>query len=195
MLDLNPPIGASTFPASPPPPPFPSWFAVFVRSNHEKRTSQHFRQRQIENFVPLYSRVRKWANRCTSTVEFPLLPNYVFVRMAKTERRRVLEVPGVLSIVSRGSQIAPLPDSEIEFLRSGINLRKFEPHPYLVIGERVRIKGGPLKGVEGILIRKKNYLRVVITIAQIMQSVAVEADACDVEPLDVQVGQSSCSAI
>lgn len=163
--------------------PHRPWFAVFVRSHHEKRISQHFVQRQIENFLPLYTEVHRWANRCKSTVELPLFPNYVFVRADKTHRGRVLSVPGVLSIVRCGSQIASLPDDEIESLRSGLRLRKFEPHPYLVVGELVRIKAGPLKGVKGVLLRKKDNLRVVITVAQIMQSVAVEVDSSDVEPL------------
>jgi transcription termination/antitermination protein NusG len=162
-------------------PPRP-WFAVFVRSHHEKRISQHFEQRQIESFLPLYKEVHQWANRCKSTVELPLFPNYVFVRAGRVDRGRVLTVPGVLSIVCCGSRVASLPDVEIESLRSGLLLRKLEPHPYLVLGELVRIKAGPLKGVKGVLLRKKENLRVVITVAQIMQSVAVEVDSSDVEP-------------
>jgi len=139
-------------------------------------------QRQIENFLPLYTEVHRWANRSKSTVELPLFPNYLFVRAGKTDRGRVLAVPGVLSIVCCGSQIASLPDVEIESLRCGLRLCKFEPHPYLVVGERVRIKAGPLEGITGVLLRKKENLRVVITVAQIMQSVAVEVDISDVEP-------------
>ena len=93
-----------------------------------------------------------------------------------------MQVPGVLSIVGHGYEPMPLADFEVEALRSGLHLRKFEPHPYLAVGERVRIKGGPLEGMDGILLRKKNNLRVVITIALIKQSVAVEVDAGDVEP-------------
>jgi transcription antitermination factor NusG len=159
------------------------WLAVFVKSHHEKRISQHFTQRQIENFLPSYTEVHKWANRCKATVELPLFPNYLFVNVSKGIRGRVLEVPGVLSIVCRGSQLESLPEAEIEFIRSAVRLRKVEPHPYLVVGERVRIKSGSLKGIQGVLIRKKDNLRVVITVAQIMQSVAVEVDAGDVEPL------------
>jgi transcription antitermination factor NusG len=161
-----------------------SWFAVFVRSHHEKRISQHCLQRDIESFLPLYSEVHTWANRCKATVELPLFPNYLFVRIRSAVRRRVLDVPGVLSIVSRGSQIAPLPDAEIESLRSGLRLGKLGPHPHLAVGERVRITAGPLNGMEGILLRKKNHLRVVITISQIAQSVAVEVDAAEIESLD-----------
>jgi transcription antitermination factor NusG len=91
-------------------------------------------------------------------------------------------MPGVLSIVGSAREPWPLPDFEIEALRSGLLERNVEPHPYLVVGERVRIKTGVMAGVEGILVRKKNDFRVVLSLNTIMQSVAVEVDADDVEP-------------
>ena len=159
-----------------------AWFAVFTRSHHEKQVSQRFSQQLIENFLPLYSQVHKWTNRRKVSVQLPLFPNYVFVRITRSQRTQVLQVPGVLSIVGHGYEPAPLADFEVNALRSGLYLRKFEPHPYLAVGERVRIKAGPLEGMDGILLRMKNNLRVVITIASIKQSVAVEVDAGDVEP-------------
>ncbi len=161
----------------------PRWFAVFTSSHHEKRVLEHLRKRQIESFLPLYPTVRRRANRCKVTLELPLFPNYLFVQIGRSERARVLAVPGVLSIVGRGREPAPLPDFEVESLRSGLQLRKVEPHPYLTVGERARIKAGALAGLEGVLLRKKNGLRVVLTLDQIMQSVAVEVDADDLEPL------------
>ncbi len=160
-----------------------AWFAVFTSSHHEKRVAQYLLQRRIENFLPLYVAVHHWSNRRRVTLELPLFPNYIFVRIAAPQRGTVLEVPGVLSIVGCGRRPMPLPVFEIESLRSGLHLRKFEPHPYLVVGERARIKAGPLAGMEGILLRKKKDLRVVLTIVEIQQSVAVEVDAMDVEPV------------
>jgi transcription antitermination factor NusG len=160
-----------------------AWFAVFTSSHHEKKVVQHFLQQRIENFLPLYSEIHHWTNRRKVAVQLPLFPNYVFVRIERGQRGRVLQVPGVLSLVGCGYDPTPLPDSEIEWLRSGLHLRNFEPHPYLVVGERVRIKAGTLAGMEGILLRKKNNLRVVLTVASIKQSVAVEVDAQDVEPV------------
>ena len=160
-----------------------AWFAVFTGTRHEKSVAQHFLERGIENFLPLYSEVHHWTNRRKVAVQLPLFPNYVFVRIDRRERGRVLQVPGVLSLVGCGYDPTPLPDAEIEWLRSGLHLRHFEPHPYLVVGERVRIKAGPLEGMEGILLRKKNNLRVVLTVALIKQSVAVEVDARDIEPV------------
>ena len=115
-------------------------------------------------------------------LELPLFPNYVFVRIDSRERVRVLEVPGVLSLIGFGRNLAPLPDFEIEALRSGLGQLKIEPHAYLVIGERVRIKAGPMTGMEGVLVRKKSNFRVVLTLDAIMQSVAVEVAAGDLEP-------------
>jgi len=122
-------------------------------------------------------------------LQLPLFPNYVFVRIDPRERVRVLEVPGVLSLVGFGRILAPLPDFEIEALRSALGELKIEPHPYLVIGERVRIKAGPMMGLEGVLVRKKNNFRVVLALDAILQCVAVEVDADDLEPAAKSAGR------
>jgi transcription antitermination factor NusG len=95
----------------------------------------------------------------------------------------VLEVPGVLSLLGSTGKPVPLPVVEIEALRASLPFIKCEPHPYLVIGERVRVKSGSLEGMEGVLLRKKGLLRVVLSLDLIMQSVAVEVDADNVEPV------------
>lgn len=159
-----------------------NWFAAYTHSHHEKRVVQHFGERQIESFLPLYSATRRWKNGCKMILDLPLFPNYVFVRIIRRDRVSVLEVPGVLSLVGFGHELTPLPDFEIAALRSGLKQGKVEPHPYLVLGERMRIKAGAMAGLEGVLVRKKNDLRVVVTLDTIMQSVAVEVDADDVEP-------------
>jgi transcription antitermination factor NusG len=159
------------------------WFAAYTNSRREKCVASQFAERRIESFLPLYATRHRWRNRCEMRVELPLFQNYVFVRIDPRERVRVLEVPGVLSLVGFGRTLAPLPDFEIETLRSCLGQRKIEPHPYLVIGERVRIQAGPMAGMEGVLVRKKNNLRVVLALDVIMQSVAVEVDADDVEPV------------
>ncbi len=169
------------------------WFAAYTSSRHEKRVALHFAERKIEAFLPLYATRHRWKNRCEVTVELPLFPNYVFVRMDGRERARVLEVPGVLSLVGAARIPAPLPDFEIEALRNGVEGRKIEPHPYLVIGERVRITAGPMTGMEGVLLRKKNNFRVVLALDVIMRSVAVEVDAGDLEPVRTGPGRTISS--
>jgi len=159
-----------------------NWYAAYTNSHHEKRVASHFSERGVESFLPLYATSRRWKNGCAMNLELPLFPNYVFVRIDPKARVRVLEVPGVLSLVGFGRTLARLSDVEIEALRSAVGQRKIEPHPYLVIGERVRIKAGPMMGMEGVLVRKKNHFRVVLALDAILQCVAVEVDADDLEP-------------
>jgi transcription antitermination factor NusG len=159
------------------------WFAVYTASRHEKCVARHFDERQIESFLPLYQKLHHWRKRNSIRLDLPLFPNYVFVHIAPQQRASVLAVPGVLGVVGRGNIASALPDAEIDALRTGLQLRKFAPHPYLVVGERVRIQAGPMEGMEGILLRKKNELRVVLTLDLIKRSVALEVDAQDVEPI------------
>jgi transcription antitermination factor NusG len=118
-----------------------------------------------------------------------LFPTYVFVRIARQARGVVLGTPGVLSIVGSSKEAWPLPELEIDALRSGLLERKIEPHPYLVVGERVRIVAGVMAGVEGVLVRKKNDLRVILSLDTIMRSVAVEVNADDIEPACTLAGR------
>ena len=161
----------------------PQWFAVYTTSRHEKAIAEHFAMREIESFLPLYGAHRQWKNGCRMNLQLPLFPNYIFARIAALERIRVLEVPGVLSLVGTAGKPVPLPHAEIEALRSSLPFIKCEPHPYLVIGERVRIRSGSLEGMEGVLLRKKGLLRVVLSLDLIMKSVAVEVEAESVEPV------------
>jgi transcription antitermination factor NusG len=163
----------------------PNWFAVHTFPRHEKRVEQHLGQMDIEHFLPLYRSPRKWRNGLKVVLDLPLFSGYIFVRIKRNERVRVLEVPGVLAIVggTRG-EMAPLPEVEVEALRSGLHLRQAEPHPLLTVGQRVRIRSGALAGLEGIVVRKKNSFRVVLTMDLIMQSIAVEVDGEELEPVD-----------
>jgi transcription antitermination factor NusG len=169
----------------------PRWFAVYTTPRHEKHVFEILTERQIETFLPLYRTTRQWQKSRPVVLELPLFPTYVFVRIARQARGAVLGTPGVLSIVGSARESWPLPDLEIEALRSGLGKRKIEPHPYLVVGERVRIKAGVMAGVEGVLVRKKNDLRVVLSLDTIMQSVAVEVDADDIEPASSLVERKS----
>jgi transcription antitermination factor NusG len=168
------------------------WFALYTTPRHEKHVSEMLAQRQIETFLPLYRTTRQWKKSRPVILELPLFPTYVFVRIAREARGAVLGVPGALSIVGSGREPWPLPDLEIEALRSGLLERKIEPHPYLNVGERVRIKAGVMAGIEGVLVRKKNDFRVVLTLDAIMRSVAVEVDADDIEPANAPSVRITC---
>ena len=162
--------------------PAPKWFAAYTATHHEKHVHQALADRQVESFLPLYSTRRQWKKRLPETVHLPLFPNYVFVRISRRERTAVLGTPGVFSIVGSAREPWPVPDPDIEAIRLGLQTRKIEPHSYLTVGERVRIRAGVMTGVEGILVRKKNDFRVVLSLDAIMRSVAVEVDADDIEP-------------
>jgi transcription antitermination factor NusG len=177
---------AATFPETPPllscdTSHEASWFAVYTSSRHEKRVAKQLRERGLESFLPLVEKQHHWTKRATVRVELPLFSNYLFVRIAPRQRVAVLQVPGVLAIVGRGHTPSPLPDAEMEMLRTSIELGRVEPHPYLATGERVRIQAGPMAGMEGILQRRKNELRLILSLDLIQRSVAVEIDAHDVE--------------
>ena len=159
------------------------WFAVYTTPRHEKSVARQFEVRQIEAFLPLYRSLHRWKNGCRVNVDQPLFPNYVFVSLERYEYVRVLQTPGVLSLVGSGREPSPLASSEIESLRSGLPLREFEPHPYLASGDKVRIHSGSLAGMIGVLVRKKNNFRVVLTLDLIMQSVAVEIGIDEIEPV------------
>jgi transcription antitermination factor NusG len=156
------------------------WYAVCTRSNHEKCAAAQLDLRSIERFLPLYESVRKWKDR-RKLVEFPLFPGYIFVRIPLQERMCVLLTPGVVRLVGFDNRPAALPDEEIEVLRS-VLVRGLhsEPHPYLSLGRRVRIVRGALAGLEGVLIRKKGRVRLVLSIDLIRQSAMIEVDSADV---------------
>ena len=159
----------------------PQWYAAYTCANHEKRVADQLGMRDVEHFLPLYSSVRRWKDRRVM-LDLPLFPGYVFVRMAMRDRLQVQTVPGVARLVGFDGTPAALPDEEIGALRASLGDGvRAEPHPYLTAGRRVRMRSGPLAGMEGVLLRRKGSFRLVISIELIQRSVAVDADAADVE--------------
>jgi transcription antitermination factor NusG len=139
-------------------------------------------QRQIRGFLPVYRSVHRWKDR-RKEIELALFPSYVFVHLALTDRMRVLEIPGVVHLVSARGKPTPLPDREIESLQRGMDgCVRMEPHPYLQAGRRVRVRSGPMTGLEGVVVRRKEGFRLVVSIEILMRAVAVEIDEADVEP-------------
>jgi transcription antitermination factor NusG len=160
----------------------PLWYAAYTRANHEKRVAELLACKSVEHFLPLYESSRQWKDRRVK-LQMPLFPGYVFVRMALRDRLQVLQIPGVASLVGcRGLPVA-LPQEEIASLRAGLTAGiPAEPHAYLSVGRRVRIKAGPLAGMVGVLVRKRNRDRFVISLDLILRSVSVEVDALGLEP-------------
>jgi transcription antitermination factor NusG len=163
------------------------WYAAYTSANHEKRVAEQLVVRDVEHFLPVYESVRRWKDRRV-TLQMPLFPGYVFVCMALRDRLQVQQVPGVAHLVGFDGTPAALPDEEIEALRASLESGvRAQPHPYLTVGRRVRLKSGPLAGMHGILVRRKGNFRVVISIELIQRSVAVDADVADVEALSISM--------
>ena len=168
------------------------WYAAYTSANHEKRVAGQLQVRNVEHFLPTYSSVRRWKDRRV-TLQMPLFPGYVFVRMALRDRLQVVQVPGVARLVGFDGTPAALPEEEIAALRASLASGvRAEPHAYLTAGRRVRVKGGPLEGLEGIVIRKKKRLRLVISLDLIGRSAAVEIDGADLVPLAGSMGAGEC---
>jgi len=157
------------------------WYAAHTSANHEKRVAEQLGIREMEFFLPAYTSVRRWKDRRV-TLQMPLFPGYVFVRMALRDRLQVQQVSGVAHLVGFDGTPAALPDEEIEALRASLeNGVRAEPHPYLAAGQRVRLKSGPLTGMQGILLRRKGNFRIVISIELIQRSLVLHVDAAHVE--------------
>ena len=160
--------------------PYP-WFALRVKSRSEKIVSTIVRYKGFEEFLPLYQSRRRWSDRFKS-VELPLFPGYVFCRFDPSTRLRVLQAPGVRSIVGAGKDAAPVDDAEIDSIRALIASRRpILPWPFLRAGERVAIRSGPLANLRGIIVRVKDSLRAVVSVEALSCSVAVEVDIEDLE--------------
>jgi transcription antitermination factor NusG len=159
------------------------WWALYTRHRHEKAVAEMLAAKGFVVFLPLYESVRRWSDR-NMLITLPLFPCYVFVRGGLHRRLDVVTTPGVHTILFWGERIAIIPDSEIQALRKAVDgPSRIEPHPFLKCGDRVRVTRGSLEGVEGILVRKKNVYRLVLSVDMMAQSAAVEIDASDVEPV------------
>src|SRR5215471_13503802 len=143
------------------------WYALYTCPRHEKIVHLQLAAKAFESYLPLYTSLRRWNDR-TALVDLPLFPGYLFVRIPLSARLRVLTVPGVVGIVSFNGKQASLTNEEIDALRASVNTQAAEPYPYLAKGRRIRITSGPLKGLEGVVMRRKNKLRAVISIHSIM---------------------------
>lgn len=159
------------------------WYAGYTASRHEKRVAEHLVQRNVEHFLPLYETVHRWRNG-RHRVQLPLFPGYIFLRIALEDRLRVLDVPGFVRLVGFNSLPCPLPESDVTKMMEALSKGLFaEPYPYLTAGTRVEIRNGPLQGMTGILLRRQNRCRVVISVDLIMRSMIVEVEAGDVSPI------------
>jgi transcription antitermination factor NusG len=160
-----------------------NWYAVHTKARHEKRVAAQFEEKRVYTFLPLLNQVHRWSDR-RSKVEVPMFSCYAFVRMAHTieERLKVLRTPGVLGFVGSERQGTPIPDGQIENLRKAIsgNIPCY-PHPFISAGRRVRIRGGSLDGMEGILAGQAGEKSLVVSVDLLHRSVAIRVEGYEIE--------------
>lgn len=165
------------------------WYALHTKSNFERIAASEISAKGVELFLPVRPEVHRWKDR-KKTVEVPLFPGYVFVRIADCGRSRleVIRSTGAVRILGTGGWIEPVPEVEIESIRMLLRSRvPFLAHSFLREGERVRVKWGPLEGVEGVLTKLKSESRLVMSVEMLSQSVAIHIDLNDVEAVRPRV--------
>jgi transcription antitermination factor NusG len=161
-----------------------NWYALHIRSRHEKKVAERLVSQSTETFLPLHRSRNTWKNGVHAEVDLPLFPCYLFARASLSDRVRLLQLPGVLGFAASSARPTVIPDEDISVLRTATESLKAEPHPYLNNGDAVRIVAGPLAGMAGILTRRKQEYRVVLSIEAIMRSIAVEVSEFDIEPVE-----------
>jgi len=163
-----------------------NWYATYTRSKHEQKVNGRLGRKNIETFLPL---IERWSRRKDrrKRIHLPLFPGYLFVRaeMDAHTHLEILKTDSVVRILCQGDKPAPIPDEQIHaiqvLIKNGIAVTAY---PYLREGMRVRVVNGPLSGVEGILIKTKpDKQRLLLSVDLIQESVSVEIDESDVEPI------------
>lgn len=162
----------------------PRWYAVQTRGRHEKKVASQLIEKRIETFLPTLREVHRWSDR-KKIVEVPLFPSYTFVRIQpQQERISVLQTEGVVRIVASGGELAPVEDKQIEGIRSllasGVAVTMY---PFLKIGQRIRVRGGCLHGLEGILLSRPRESTLIVSVDAIQRSIAIDCGGYQIEPV------------
>jgi transcriptional antiterminator NusG len=161
------------------------WYAIYTRARHEKIVATLLCQKAVTTFLPLLSQTHRWSDR-RKAVQVPLFPGYTFVRIGATPQAylRVLQTTGVVGFVGNGRCGVPIPDKQIEDIQIVLTHRvPCAIYPFLRVGQRVRIRGGCLDGIEGLLVGLKGDRSLVISVEPILQSLAIRIEGYDVEIL------------
>lgn len=160
------------------------WFAVHVKSRHEQKVSERLKEAGIEVFSPVVERLSRWKDR-KKLIQFPLFPCYLFVHIAAThgDKLTVLKAKGVIRFLGSASgEPESIPEEQIISLKTAVQSKvSIDPYPYLQEGQRVRVKSGPLTGVEGVLIERSGQHKLILSIDILCQSTAVTIHASEVE--------------
>ena len=159
------------------------WYALYVRSRHEKTVENSLRVKGYSVFSPSYRTKRKRVDRIAE-IEVALFPGYVFCQFDTNKRLPILMTPGVVGVVGRASRAEPVDDTEIASIRTvALAGRPVQPWPFLRIGQRIRLEAGPLAGAEGIFLRVKDDFHLVVSITLLQRAVSVVIEKDAVAPL------------
>jgi transcription antitermination factor NusG len=164
------------------PPAEPQWYAIQVRPRFEKKAETQLQNKGIETFLPLVRQQRRWSDR-RKTIYTPLFSGYQFVRirLSRTNRLRVLQTAGVMNFVGIASAATPIPTTQMESLRRLLDVgSECSIRPFLRTGQRVRIRGGALDGIEGIL-KENDRDHLLLSIDCIQRSIAFRLERYEVE--------------
>ncbi len=159
------------------------WYALFVRSRHEKTVENSLKSKRYNVFSPSYRTKRKRVDRIAE-IEVPLFPGYVFCQFNPSKRLPILMTPGVVGVVGRGNRPEPVDDTEIDFIRT-VTLagRSVQPWPFLRLGQRIRMQSGPLTGIEGIFLRVQDEDHVIVSVTLLQRAVSVVIEKDSVSPV------------
>jgi transcription antitermination factor NusG len=156
------------------------WQVLHVRSNYEKRVVQHLNVRSVEHYLPVYSERVKWTDRTVLT-ERPLFTGYVFARFSLQSRIKVVSIPGVVRSLG-DDQHSLVSCGELERIRQGLATGMLlRPHPYVTVGQKVRVRNGIFKGVEGVVAELRQQCKVIIALAAARQCFSLELALGDIE--------------
>ena len=172
---LHPPLSVA--------PEESNWYAIQTKPRHEKWIAAQLHEKRVFTFLPLLEQIHQWSDRRTK-VEVPMFSCYAFVRIVQTaeERLKVLRTPGVFGFVGNEREGTPIPSEQIDNLRTA--LREKIPcavHPFIRIGQRVRVRGGSLNGIEGILLRQGKDQSLIVSVELLQRSVAIRVEGYEVE--------------
>lgn len=152
------------------------WYAIRVRSRFERSVSGQLEQKGYEQFLPMYWSRRLWSDR-VKVLQLPLFGGYLFCRFDVDKRLPILQTPGVINVVGKGKVPYPVDLTQIENIRAAVNSgQNVQPWPRLDLGERVRVEFGPLRGIEGTLLRYKNATQLILAIDLMQRAIAVEVE-------------------
>ena len=171
-----------------------NWYALYTRHQHEKIAAQVLTEKGFEVFLPLQRALHKWSDR-SKRVDVPLFPSYVFLKGGLDRRLQIVTTPGFLWFVGTAGKPGVIRNDEIEAVRCAVDRSPFvEPFPFIQCGDWVRVNSGPLEGIEGFLVRKKNNVRLVLSVEMLQKSAAVEIDVFSVERVARKVSAPAASA-